>query len=182
MLRLVWLIPAVILLSVCAPVAATTVEHTLFTQGGITTYNYVLTSDENSDLVTSFHLYAPTQAELVTGWTTAPGWEFSIDPDPESGGVDIYWEVVDPISNGIGFGERLDISISTSSDVPTVNDFVVPGFLGNWGYETYNWAGWGVLVMPWSVPVPSGVEPTPEPLGLIALGVGCALLAPWRRR
>ena len=55
----------------------------------------------------------------------------------------------------------------------TIYNYVVPDFLGNWGYETYQWAGFGVFVMMPSVPVPQG---TPEPVGALVLAAGCAFL------
>lgn len=177
------LILATVLVALAAvPAMGTTVEHLVITQGGWTTYTYTLTSDENNDFVTSFHVYAPTLASVITDHMTPSGWSFDIAPDPDSGGIDIYWYANDPLENGLMFGGKLDFGITTPDTVPIASDYVVPGFLGNWGYETYNWSGWGVLVMPWSIPVPSGEAPVPEPLGFAAVAVGCILLAPWRRR
>ncbi len=164
------------------PAVGTNVEYVVITQGGYTTYTYTLTSYENYDLITSFHVYAPTLASVITGHIAPLGWNFEIAPDPESCGIDIYWFANDPLENGLPFGGRLNFSITTPNTVPIALDYVIPGYLGNWGYETYNWSGWGVVIMPWSVPVPSAEAPVPEPLGLVAFAAGFILFAPWRRR
>jgi len=182
MKRKIILLTALLAALAAFPAMGTSVNHLVVTQDGWTTYIYTLTSDENNDLVTSFHVYAPTLASVITSHTTPPGWNFNIAPDPDSGGIDIYWYANDPLENGLPFGGQLNFSIVTPDTVPVVSNYVIPGFLGNWGYETYNWSGWGVLIMPWSIPVPSGEALVPEPMGLAVIAAGCVLLAPWRRR
>ncbi len=175
------LLAAVLAAALTCPAWATAVDYSVSTAGGYTSYLYYLTSDELGDLVTSFHVYAPTDAASILAISAEPGWLSSVDPDPE-GGVDIWWYPDTSITEGLASGDRLDVAIATSAAIPTTRDYRLPGFLGNWGYETRDWAMFGVLIMDESIPVPQGAAVTPEPVGFMVLVAGCLALAPWRRR
>lgn len=166
---------------VASAAPATTVGWDVTTNADHTTYTYSLTSTEFSDLITSFHVYAPMDPSLVTAWTTDNGWLFAVEPDAEIGGADIYWWADDPAAQGLAYGAGLQVSMTVPAHLSRDDNFVVPGYLGNWGYETYNFAGWGVLVSFPPVPVPVGTAPVPEPASVLALASGLTLLRLRRR-
>ena len=170
----------VLVVFVASAAAATTVGWDVSAAGDHTTYTYTLTSSEFNDLITSLHVYAPMTPSLVTSWTAENGWLFATEPDPETGGADIYWWADDPGAQGLAYGASLQASMTVPAWLSRDDNFVVPGYLGNWGYETYNFAGWGVLVSFPAVPVPVGT--VPEPVSLLALASGCTLLGLLRRR
>ncbi len=161
---------------------ATTAGAIVETVGDLTTYTYTITSSELNDLITSFHVYAPLHPSLVVGWEAENDWLFAVDADLEIDGADIYWWAPDPVEDGLPYGQTVQVSMTVPSTTSTDYNFIVPGFLGNWGYETYNFAGWGVLVSFPPVPVPVGQASLPEPASLAALAFGCAVLAARRRR
>ena len=74
------------------------------------------------------------------------------------------------VADGLSAGGMLMVSVTTPSSIPTNEDYVLPGCLGNWGYEVAGWAG-SVAIMPSSVAVPQSFVPksVPEPSGLLAL-------------
>ena len=161
---------------------ATTAGAIVETVGDSTTYTYTVTSSELNDLITSFHVYAPLHPSLVVGWEAENDWLFTVDADPEIDGADIYWSAPDPVEDGLAYGQTMHVSMTVPSTTSTDNNFIVPGFLGNWGYETYNYAGYGVFVSFPPVPVPVGQDPFPEPASLVALAFGCAAFVARRRR
>jgi hypothetical protein len=163
---------------------ATSVGTNTFDDGLTITYTYTLSSTEDNDFITAFHLYAPIQPEAVTGWCDSPAWTFDAFFDDEISASDIYWTVDTTQSRGIPSGGNLDFMIQTSSAFPTVSNYVIEGYLGNWGVETEWWSGWGTFVMLPSVPVPKGVaEAVPEPSAIATLLTGMAACAlAFRRR
>jgi len=147
-------VAALVLLAAVAA-GASSVDYSVFSDGILTTYNYALTSDEAADSITSFHVYAPIVHTLINGWSDTSGWEFATDIDPETEGADIYWYASDIDADSLAYGDVLHVTMTAPASSNTIYNYVVPDFLGNWGYETYQWAGFGVFVMMPSVPVPS---------------------------
>ena len=166
---------------VASAASATTVGWDVFVLGDSATYTYVFTSSEAGDWITHFHVYAPLSPTLVQDWSAERGWQFTADPDLETGGADLCWYAPDPLADGLAYGQSIQVSMTVSSAYPTVENFIVPGCLGNWGYETYFFAGWGVLVSFPCVGVPEGSAPVPEPLSVIVLAAGCAVMGLKRR-
>lgn len=177
MKRVLLALIAPMLVVLAAGASATTVTHAVATVGDTTTFTYTLTSGESSDFITSFHVYAPTDWALLSGWSITPGWEFAADLDAETGGADAYWYAVNPVQGGLAFGRVLQVVLTAPSTLRVKPDYVVPGYLGNWGFETLVWAGCGPFVMTGSVPVPEGAAPAvPEPGSILVLAAGCAAI------
>ena len=184
MKRNLFLLTAIAII-LATPAVATTVTWNVTPDGGSTVYDYILTSEETADLVTSLHIYAPTNSAAITSWNTQEGWQFVAEPDTESDGLDIYWYTDDPETYGLPSGQSLHFQYTTPSSIPTSYDYVAPDYLGNWGYETFDWAFYGVLVMSSSLPVPSGAltqAETPEPAGIAIIISGIAGMVFRRRR
>lgn len=177
-------VPAFVLL-LCSASMATSVGTSVFDDGTNITYTYTLSSSEDNDFITAFHVYAPIQPEAVTGWCDSAAWTFDAFYDTEISASDIYWTVDTAQSRGIPAGGDLNFSIQTTSAFPTVNDYIIEGYLGNWGVETEWWAGWGTFVMLPSVPVPkaiAGAEPEPSAFAAVLTGLAACALAFRRRR
>jgi len=176
---------AVALLAASAPRACATVDFSVTTAGPWTTYTYTYANtEEPSDAITAFHVYAPVSVSLLQVGAASNGWNLGVDYDSEFMIADIFWVSPDPDSDSISYGEQLTVTLVTSASVSVLSDWVLPDFpLGNWGYETVNWAGYGTFPMVGSVPVPSGfVAETPEPGSLLVMALGAAVLGAVRRR
>lgn len=151
------------------------------TVGDSTIYTYILMSGSAEDIVTSFHVYAPCDYRLITDWSADAGWGFEALRDEETGGTDLNWYCPIGVADGLSAGGMLTVSVTTSSSVPTNEEYVLPGCLGNWGYEVAGWAG-SVAIMPSSVAVPQSIVSTPEPSTLAALGSGLMAVMALRRK
>lgn len=164
-----------VVVSLASAATATTVGWNVTTSGNYLTYTYLLTSSEASDIITSFHIYAPTLPTLVLPNTAPVGWVFSSVVDDETGWADVSWTTTNTLTYGLSYGKTLQVSMKSLYSNPRIDTYKVPGYLGNWGYESANYAGWGAFTMFPSVPVPSGTSlaSVPEPGSLIALALGC---------
>lgn len=173
---------AVLAIMVASAASATTLGCTKATAGNQTTYTYTITSTEYGDLITAVHIYAPLDIGLILGNTKPAHWSFDalVDPDPEVG-ADIYWYVDETYA--IANGGKGIFSLTVPSWTTTVNDHVVPGCFGNWGYETASWPGDVLVAFP-SIAVPAGAAAAvPEPSSLLALCAGfCGILGGLRRK
>lgn len=168
----------VLAVMVASAASATTLGCVKSTAGSLTTYTYTISSTEYEDSITSVHVYAPLSIGLIQGYTMPAHWSFDAVVDPEPGvGADIYWYADDYDLYGIPNLGHGAFSLTVPSWTTTDNSHIIPGCFGNWGYETASYPGDILISFP-SVPVPSGV---PEPTSLIALAVGCPLMA-WLRR
>jgi hypothetical protein len=180
MIRTVFVVPLLMVLLATGSIASVT--WNVQTIGAGTTYTYTyLNTDATSDLIIGFHVYAPLDPSLVTGWNAASGWSLGVDIDP-TGASDIYWYTDDPMGCGIIGGESLDFSMTVPSYTTTVYDYVVEDFpVTNWGYDGFLCGGTWLSLG--SVPVPAGSPAeTPEPASIIALCGGCAALLAKRKR
>jgi hypothetical protein len=176
-------VPAFVLLA-CAGGMATSVATSVYDDGSYITYTYTLSSDEQDDFITAFHVYAPIQPTAVNGWCDSTAWTFDSFFDDEIEASDIYWLVDTSVSRGIPSGGNLNFTIRTTSAYPTATNYVIEGYLGNWGIETESWAGWGTFVMLPSVPVPkavAGAEPEPTSFAALLTGLGALALLLRRR-
>lgn len=183
-MKLVGIIAIVLAMSVASAAMAATVTCTINNLGNINQYNYTLASKEAGDYLTCFHIYSPASvSSILSGWADT-GWEYGIDFDPYTGGSDIYWYMPAETGRGLEYNQTLTVHITTSANVPTINNFIVPDYMGNWGYDSEMWSEYGTVVMDTSVAVPNISVPAqiPEPTSLLALGLGCALLKLRRRR
>lgn len=168
-----WVLVPALIFAFCAQLGATTVNSSVSTDGVHTTYSYTLASDEQDDFVIAFHVYAPVDPLLVTGWCASPDWSFAKVFDDEITAADLYWCVSNPEVRWLAFGDSLEFTIQTDASVPSAANYVIPDYLGNWGIETEGWAGWGVFVMLPSVPVPNQLTAgVPEPCSAAAIVVG----------
>lgn len=181
MFRALLIAVLVVLTLPAAQADETEVGWDYITIGDSTVYTYILMSGSTEDIVTSFHVYAPCDYRLIQDWTADEGWAFEAVLDQETGGADLSWYCPAGVANGLDAGGMLMVSITTGSNIPTNEDYVLPGCLGNWGYEVAGWAG-SVAIMPSSVAVPQSFEPIPEPSGLIALVSGLGAVVAYRRR
>ena len=165
----------VLAVSLGSAAMATTVGWSVSTSGIMNIYTYYLTSSEASDVITSFHIYAPTLPTNILPDTTPVGWRYLAEVDSETGGADISWTATNTSTYGLTYGKTLQVSMKASSSLPRLNNYSVPGYLGNWGYESANYAGWGAFTMFPAVAVPSGMTTAsvPEPGSLAALALGC---------
>jgi len=180
MFRALLIAVLVVLTLPAAQADETTVGWDYTTIGDSTIYTYILLSGSTEDIVTSFHVYAPCDYRLIQDWTADEGWGYEAIRDQETGGADLCWYCPAGVANGLDAGGMLMVSITTGSNIPTNEDYVLPGCLGNWGYEVAGWAG-SVAIMPSSVAVPQSFVTTPEPSGLIALVSGLGAFVACRR-
>lgn len=176
------IVVALVLLAimVASAASATTLGCLKTTTGNQTTYTYTLTSSEIGDYITSLHIYAPLSPGLIQDHSSLANWSFDaiVDPDPEVG-TDIYWCADDIELYGLSNGTVQQFSITVPSWTSIDNNHILPGCLGNWGYDTESWPGYTLISFP-SVSVPEGV---PEPGSIMILAVGCCgLMARMRRR
>ena len=177
-MRKTLLLLATVLAVLCASAAVASVDWNVTTIGDTTTYSYFFTNtEEDSDSFISLHVFAPMNASLIKNWSADDGWGFATDIDLETGDADIYWYSLDPDNTALNFGDSLQVSFNVPKELPTITNHEMPGALGNWGYETYDWAGFGVWVMMPSVPVPGSSAPSyPEPISVITLASGLGML------
>ncbi len=180
MIRTVFVVPLLIVLIASGAVASVT--WNVQTVGDSTTYTYTyLNTDATDDLITGFHVYAPLDPALITGWDADMGWLLGVDIDP-TGASDIYWYTDDPMGSGIMGGDSLNFSMTVPSYTSVVYDYVIEDFpVTNWGYDGFLCGGtWLALG---SVPVPAGsVAETPEPASMLALCAGFAALIAKRKK
>lgn len=177
-----WLaIPALVFLA-CSGGFATSVATNVYDDGMHITYTYTLSSDETNDFITAFHVYAPIDPARVTGWCDNTAWAFDCFYDDEIQASDIYWQADTNLVRGIAAAGDLEFRLQTLSNCPTLHNYVIEGYLGNWGIETESWAGWGTFVMMPSVAVPSNPMPEPSTFALLLSGLsGCVLVVRRRR-
>lgn len=161
---------------VATSAGATSLNWDVTSVGDSTIYTYILDSTETGDYITSLHVYAPCKPNIVKAWSASEGWSFDSADDPDTGGADFYWYANDPAVNALADGDTLQVSFTVPLTAEQVDDFIVPTYLGNWGYESSNYAEWGVLVSFPSVPVPGASPAVPEPSGILALGAGITLM------
>lgn len=181
-----YILSVVFILASAFPSAAaiTSTQWGISTNNDITTYTYKLTSGESGDWITAFHVYAPILPGDIVDFSAPTGWLFTAEPDSEEEGLaDIYWKIEDGEDFGLGYGQKLEVSFSVPSTFSTMQDYKIPGFLGNWGFESYLWEGWGVTVMFPPVPVPyTTTTAAPEPCSLAAVGFGILFLRAFRKK
>lgn len=158
---------------------ATTLDWMITPFGSNIIYTYTLNSTEYGDRITSLHLYAALSPSRIVSWTAPDGWLFDAVPDPDAG-RDIFWYVSDTSTEGLANLASMTVSLTVTSMSATESDYILPGCLSNWGYETANWLEWGVLIDP-NGPVPVPVD-TPEPITLVSLLAGCGSLIFFRRK
>jgi len=150
--------------------------------GDTTTYNYTYTNtEEPGDIILGVHLFAPIDPVLIIGWSADPGWSFGSLIDP-TGAADIFWTTDDEIKYGLLDGDSVSFSMSTSSSITPVYDYVLEDFpVGNWGYDRYVIPG--TWVMNGSLPVPGGSPAeSPEPATLLAMLGGLGALIARRKK
>lgn len=178
-----WLVIAtiIVLAMLTAPAAmATEAWWDVVSLGGRNVYSYVFMSTEDTDVLKSFHVYASINPSDVIDWSADEGWSFSVSVDSESGAADLCWSADDP-EGGLLSYEFLQVSISTATSLSTNENYILMDYLGNWGYNTLNFANQYPTVMDSTVGVPTRrLTETPEPASLLALASGCAML--WFRR
>ena len=175
---------AVLAVVVASAASATSLTCAVNTVGNLTTYTYTLTSSEPGDYVTSLHLFALIDPELIMGNNGPSNWLFDAFIDPEPGvGADIYWYASDYDLFGIPNGAVTQFSLTVPSWTTTDTQHVVPGCFGNWGYECKNWPGAVIVSYP-SIEVPCGTTTpaVPEPASATVLLLGLAALARKLRR
>jgi hypothetical protein len=181
-MKLLMLFALLLALTAAVPVAGETiVGWDYITMGDSTIYTYILISGESSDIITSFHVYAPVDYGLITDWTADDGWAFEATVDEETGGSDLCWYTPEGVASGLAPGGLLMVTVSTPFTVPTNEEYELPGCFGNWGYEVSSWPG-SVTVMLGSVAVPQSLTTVPEPASMAALAMGIVGLVARRRR
>lgn len=180
-----WLVVAIIIVlaMLAAPAAmATEAYWDVASLGGQNIYSYVFMSTEESDVLTSFHVYAPIDPSDILDWSADAGWSFSASIDSESGAADLCWHADNPAS-GLQSYDFLQVSISTATSLSTDENYNLQYYLGNWGYNTLNFADQYPTVMDSIVGVPTKrLSEVPEPASLLALIAGCAMLKLRRRK
>ncbi len=172
---------AVSIVLIVSAACATSVSWNVVTSSLETTYTYTFLSTEYEDVITSFHIYAPVDPMAVFQPESSAGWNFDATIDEETGGADLCWSAPSAAA-GLAYGNSLQLSIAVPAYYGRVDDYILPGCLGNWGYVTRNYAQWGVLISIPPIPVPMGVPSLPEPASAAVLVAGCAMAWPITRR
>lgn len=167
MLRVLFLVFLVVS-SVCAANAQTSVISDCTPDGNTLIFDYILFAGDTDELITAFHVFAPVDYRVVKDWSANDGWSFSASRDAETGGADFCWYSAD----GLSANDMLMCSIITSSNVSSSDTWKKPGCEGNWGYEVVQWPD-AVAVLGPSVDVPVAAQiNTPEPGSIFALMSG----------
>lgn len=145
-------------------------------------YTYLFMSTGETDVLTSFHVFAPIDPTDVIDWSADQGWLFSATIDSESGVTDLCWYAENP-ENGLGAFDFLQVSVTTLASISTDENYTLPDYLGNWGYKTLNYMDQYPTIIDSTVGVPTKrLSEVPEPASLLALITGCAMLRLRRRK
>lgn len=174
---------AVLAMFVTSTAMATNVGWNVLSNSNSTQYTYTFTSTEVNDFVNVFHVFAPLNPELITEWGADREWLFGYDTTAAEGVWDFFWFALDS-SNELPKGSTMSVGFTVPAGLTQLDSCKLPGYLGNWGYETRNFADYGITYGATSVGVPSSspLANTPEPMSIFALGAGLIGMALKRRK